>query len=49
MRNLVIDRITVILNENLELQDDFNISPDKLQHLSNEELLDLLEDLNDCF
>ena len=45
MRNLVIGRLTVLLNENPELQDELSISPDKLQHLSNEELLDLLEEI----
>jgi len=45
MRNLVIARITEVLIEATDLQLELDISPDELQHLSNEELLDLFEEI----
>ena len=45
MRNLVIERITEVLVEMPDLQVELDISPDELQHLSNEELLDLFQEI----
>ena len=45
MRNLVIDRITAVLIQSPDLQVELDISPDELQNLSNEELLDLFEEI----
>lgn len=47
MRNLVIERITNILLDLPELGVTLDISPNKLQSLSNVELLDLLEEIYD--
>ncbi len=45
MRNLVIARITEALIEATDLQLELDISPEELQNLSNEELLDLFEEI----
>lgn len=45
MRNLVIERITEVLLEVPDMQVELDISPEELQHLSNEELLDLFEEI----
>lgn len=45
MRNLVIARITAVLLEVPDMQDNLDISPAELQNLSNEELLDLFEEV----
>jgi len=45
MRNLVIERISAVLIEVPDMQVELDISPDELQHLSNEELLDLFEEI----
>jgi hypothetical protein len=45
MRNLVIERIRLLLIDAPELQLELDISPDELQNLSNAELLDLLEEI----
>jgi hypothetical protein len=45
MRNLVIARITEVLIEAPDLQVELDISPEELQNLSNEELLDLFEEI----
>ncbi len=45
MRNLVISRITEVLLEAPDLQDELDISPEELNNLSNEELLDLFEEI----
>ena len=45
MRNLVIARITEVLIEAKDLQLELDISPEELQNLSNEELLDLFEEI----
>jgi hypothetical protein len=45
MRNLVIARITEVLLEAPDLQDELDISPEELNNLSNEELLDLFEEI----
>jgi hypothetical protein len=47
MRNLVIERIFYLLIDSPELQLELDISPDELRHLSNAELLDLLEEIYD--
>ena len=45
MRNLVISRITDVLVESPDLQVELDISPEELESLSNEELLDLFEEI----
>jgi hypothetical protein len=45
MRNLVIQRISEVLIEAPDLQDELDISPEELNNLSNEELLDLFEEI----
>lgn len=45
MRNLVISRITEVLVEAPDLQLELDISPQELNNLSNEELLDLFEEI----
>lgn len=45
MRNLVISRITEVLIDIPDLQVELDISPDELNNLSNEELLDLYEEV----
>jgi len=45
MRNLVISRITEALIEAPDLQNELDISPHELNNLSNEELLDLYEEI----
>ncbi len=45
MRNLVISRITEVLLAAPDLQDELDISPEELNNLSNEELLDLFEEI----
>ena len=45
MRNIVIDRITEYLVLYTDLQLELDISPEELQALSNEELLDLYEEI----
>jgi hypothetical protein len=45
MRNIVIDRITEYLVLYTDLQLELDISPEELQNLSNEELLDLYEEI----
>ena len=45
MRNIVIDRITEYLILYTDLQLELDISPEELQALSNEELLDLYEEI----
>lgn len=45
MRNLVIQRISEVLIDAPDLQVELDISPEELQHLSNEELLDLFEEI----
>jgi hypothetical protein len=45
MRNLVIERITEVLQMLPDVQEELDISPEELQHLSNEELLDLFEEI----
>jgi len=42
MRNLVIARVTLFLQEYPDLMLELDISPDELDELSNVELLDLL-------
>lgn len=45
MRNIVIGRITEYLILYTDLQVELDISPEELQNLSNEELLDLYEEI----
>ena len=45
MRNLVIARITEVLVDCPDLQVELDISPEELNNLSNEELLDLFEEI----
>ena len=45
MRNMVIARITEVLVEAPDLQLELDISPQELQSLSNEELLDLYQEI----
>jgi uncharacterized protein YutD len=45
MRNIVISRITDYLTKYVYLQREFDITPDELDTLSNEELLDLYTDI----
>jgi hypothetical protein len=45
MRNLVISRITEVLIVAPDLQVELDISPEELHSLSNEELLDLFEEI----
>jgi hypothetical protein len=45
MRDLVITRITAILTWQPDYQFSLDITPDKLQSLSNVELLDLYEEI----
>lgn len=45
MRNIVIGRITEYLILYTDLQLELDISPEELQNLSNEELLDLYEEI----
>ena len=45
MRNIVIGRITEYLVLYTDLQTELDISPEELQNLSNEELLDLYEEI----
>jgi len=45
MRNIVIDRITEYLVLYTDLQLELDISPEDLQALSNEELIDLYEEI----
>ncbi len=45
MRNLVIQRISEVLIEAPDLQNELDISPEELNNLSNEELLDLFEEI----
>lgn len=45
MRNIVIGRITEYLILYTDLQVEMDISPEELQNLSNEELLDLYEEI----
>lgn len=45
MRNIVIDRITEYLVLYTDLQLELDISPEELQALSNEELIDLYEEI----
>lgn len=42
MRNLIIERITMYMQEYPDLMLELDISPDELDNLSNRELLDLL-------
>ena len=48
MRNLVIERIRELLTDAPDLQVELDISPEELRHLSNAELLDLLEEIYDA-
>lgn len=45
MRNIVIGRITEYLILYTDLQVELDISPEELQNLPNEELLDLYEEI----
>lgn len=45
MRNIVIGRITEYLILYTDLQLELDISPEELQNLSNEELIDLYEEI----
>lgn len=45
MRNLVINRITSVLMDYPDMCSELDISPDELQSLSNEELLDLYDEI----
>lgn len=45
MRNIIIQRITEIFLQFPDLQFDFDVTPDRLQELSNAELVDLFEDV----
>ena len=45
MRNLVISRITHVLIESPDMQVLLDISPEELDNLSNEDLLDLYEEI----
>ena len=47
MRNLVIARITEHLRLFTDLMTTLDISPDELESLSNEDLLDLLEEITE--
>lgn len=42
MRNLTIERITLFMQEYPDLMTELDITPDELDELSNNELLDLL-------
>lgn len=45
MRNLVIERITEHMRMYTDLMTTLDITPDQLEHLSNADLLDLLEEI----